>query len=149
MQRSKRMQPIQDITASQATDLGKEVIAAERQLADQERQLQQLQRYREDYINDTKQGEAAADPVRLINYRAFLDRLSEAISQQTVAVTAARNEYETRRTQWSEKKVAAEALDRAVTRFKKGERRVREQREQHELEDTAAQRIRLMQTDTG
>ncbi len=61
---------------------------------------------------------------------------------------AARAEYEKRRTLWSEKRVEAESLGRAVERFRKEEQAVADRREQSEGDD-AAMRISLARRDWG
>src|SRR5258708_23723828 len=49
----------------------------------------------------------------------------------------ARAEHETRRAAWSEKRVEAESLSRAVDRFRKEEQHVADRREQREGDDAA------------
>ncbi len=76
------------------------------------------------------------------NYRSFLERLGEALRQHLKSLDSARVEYEWRRAAWSEKRIEAESLGRAVDRFRNEERRVAEQREQREGDD-AAMRVSL------
>ena len=78
------------------------------------------------------------DAVRFQNYRVFIDRLGEALRIQAVALEAARAEFEKRRSLWSEKRVEAETLGRAVDRFRQEERRDEDRREQHEGDEAAA-----------
>jgi flagellar export protein FliJ len=73
----------------------------------------------------------------LQNYRSFLDRLGEALRQQLKSLEAARSEYERRRALWSEKRIEAERLRRAVDRFRKEEQHVADRREQREGDDAA------------
>jgi len=79
----------------------------------------------------------AMDAVRLQNYRSFLDRLGEAMRQHVKNLDAARADYERRRQQWSEKRIEAESLGRAVERFRAEEQRAADRRDQHELDDAA------------
>ena len=77
------------------------------------------------------------DAVKLQNYRSFLDRLGDAMRQHIKNLDAARAEYEKRRRlQWSEKRIEAESLGRAVERFRT-EERAAEEREQREGDDAA------------
>jgi flagellar protein FliJ len=140
MKKSKRIEPIQEIASSRANELGQAVAHAAAQLSETEQQLKQLQGYRDDYMQKSGDPSASMDPVRLQNYRAFLDRLGEAIRQQELAVGAAKSDYELRRQEWSELKVEAEALGRAVDRYKAEERRSQDRLEQNESDDTASQR---------
>jgi flagellar FliJ protein len=80
---------------------------------------------------------ASMDAVKLQNYRSFLDRLGEAKRQHQKNLDAARAEYEKRRALWSEKRVEAESLGRAVERFRKEERAAEDRREQREVDDAA------------
>jgi len=114
----------------------------ERQRAEIERQIQQLQSYRDDYLRKSGQGTAAVDAVKLQNYRSFLDRLGDALRQQMKSLELAKVEYEKRRLAWSAKRIEAESLGRAVERFRKEEQHAADQREQREG-DEAAMRISL------
>lgn len=115
---------------------------AGRKVAELERQLEQLQHYRDEYIRNSSQAGGAMDAVKLQNYRSFLDRLGEALRQHLKNLEAARAEYDKRRQQWSEKRVEAESLGRVVERFRKEEQHAADRREQREGDD-AAMRIAL------
>jgi flagellar protein FliJ len=137
MMKSKRFEPIREIASSSADDLSRAMGEAARKVAEIERQIQQLQSYRDDYLRKSGQGTAAVDAVKLQNYRSFLDRLGEALRQQTVSLDLARVEYEKRRAAWSAKRIEAESLGRAVERFRKEEQHTADRREQREVDDTA------------
>jgi flagellar export protein FliJ len=134
--KSKRFEPIRDIADNSAKDLSQAMAEAERRVVELERQLQQLQNYREDYLLKAAQVSGPMDTVRLQNNRAFLDRLADAIRAQLQKVGVARAEYEVRRSQWSDKRIEAEALGRAVDRFRHEERNVADRHEQGEADDT-------------
>jgi flagellar FliJ protein len=146
MKKSKRIEPIQEIASSRVNELGQAVAQAAAQLSEREKQLKQLQGYREDYIQKSGDANTSMDPVRLQNYRAFLGRLGEAIRQQELAVGVAKSDYEGRRQEWSELRVEAEALGRAVDRYKAEERRGQDRLEQNESDDTASQRAFVSRT---
>ena len=142
MMRSKRFEPIREIAATSAQDLSLAMADAGRRVAELERQLEQVKTYRDEYARDSAQTGTAIDAVRLQNFRSFLDRLGEALRQKQQALDAARLEYEKRRALWSEKRVEAESLGRAVDRFRKEEQHLADRREQREGDD-AAMRISL------
>ena len=142
MMKSKRFEPIQEIASSSANELSREMAEAGRRVADLERQLAQLQTYRDEYLRNSAQGAGAMDAVKLQNYRSFLDRLGEAMRQHLKNLDAARAEFERRRSKWSEKRIEAESLGRVVERFRKEEQSAAERREQGEGDD-AAMRISL------
>jgi flagellar protein FliJ len=142
MTKSKRFQPIQEIASSSANQLSRAMAEAQRKVVDLERQLVQLQSYRDEYVRNATQNSGAMDAVKLQNYRSFLDRLGEALRQHLKNLDGARAEYERRRLQWSEKRIEAESLGRVVERFRKEEQHAADRREQREGDD-AAMRISL------
>jgi flagellar FliJ protein len=142
MKKSKRFEPIQEIASTSAKGLARAMGDAARKVAELERQLEQLQSYRDEYVRKSAQGAGAIDAVKLQNYRMFLDRLGEAVRQHLRNLDAARTEYEKRRALWSEKRVEAESLSRVVERFRTDERRAADRREQREGDD-AAMRVSL------
>jgi flagellar export protein FliJ len=143
MMKSKRFEPIREIAANSAKDLSRAMAEAGRKVTDLERQLQQLQTYRDEYVRNSMQSGGAIDAVKLQNYRSFLERLGEAMRQHEKSLAAARAEFEKRRLLWSEKRIEAESLGRAVDRFKKEERRAADAREQRDGDETAM-RVALM-----
>jgi flagellar export protein FliJ len=137
MMKSKRFEPIQEIASNSAQDLSRAMGEAGRKVADLERQLEQLQSYRDEYLRNSSQSAAPIDAVKLQNYRSFLDRLGEALRQHLKSLETARSEYERRRALWSEKRIEAESLGRAVDRFRREEQHVADRREQREGDDAA------------
>jgi flagellar FliJ protein len=137
MMKSKRFEPIREIASNSADDLSRAMAEAARKVAEIERQIQQLQSYRDDYMRKSGQGTAAVDAVKLQNYRSFLDRLGDALRQQMKSLELARVEYEKRRLAWSAKRIEAESLGRAVDRFRKEEQHAADRREQREVDDAA------------
>jgi flagellar FliJ protein len=142
MTKSKRFEPIREIASNSADALSRAMADAGRRVADLERQLEQLERYRAEYMQSPATAGASMDAVKLQNYRSFLDRLGDAKRQHQKNLDAARAEYEKRRALWSEKRVEAESLGRAVERFRKEERAAEDRIEQREGDD-AGMRISL------
>ena len=137
MMKSKRFKPIQEIASNSAQDLSRAMAEAGRKVAELERQLQQLQSYRDEYVRKSAQSTAPVDAVKLQNYRTFLDRLGEALRQHHRTLDNAKAEYEKRRAAWSEKRIEAESLGRAVERFRKEEQHDADRREQREGDEAA------------
>jgi flagellar export protein FliJ len=142
MMKSKRFEPIREIASASAMDLSRAMGEAGRKVADLERQLEQLQSYRDEYVRNSTQSTGPIDAVKLQNYRSFLDRLGEALRQHLKSLEIARSEYERRRAFWSEKRIEAESLGRVVDRLRKDEQHAADRREQREGDD-AAMRISL------
>ena len=149
MMKSKRFEPIQEIAATSANDLSRAMAEAGRKVADMERQLEQLQSYRDEYVRNSTQSAGAIDAVKLQNYRSFLDRLGEALNQHLKSLDIARKEFDKRRAQWSEKRIEAETLNRVIDRFRKEERHAADRREQREGDEAAMRSMLAARTDTG
>jgi flagellar export protein FliJ len=148
MMKSKRFEPIQEIAATSANDLSRAMAEAGRKVTDMERQLGQLQSYRDEYVRNSTQSAGAIDAVKLQNYRSFLGRLGEALNQHLKSLDIARKEFEKRRAQWSEKRTEAETLNRVIDRFRKEEQYAADGREQREGDDAAMRRMLAARTDT-
>jgi flagellar protein FliJ len=148
MMKSKRFEPIHEIASTSAKDLSRAMGEAGRKVAELERQLEQLKSYRDEYARNS-QASGAMDAVKLQNYRSFLDRLGEALRQHMQSLDNARKEYEKRRAQWSDKRVEAESLSRAVDRFRKEEQHATDRREQREGDDAAMRVALAARTDSG
>ena len=148
MIKSKRFEPIHDIVSSSAKDLSRAMAEAGRKVTELERQLEQLQAYRDEYVRNS-QANTAMDAVKLQNFRSFLDRLGEALSQQRKSLDNARKEFEKRRGLWSEKRIEAESLNRVVDRFRKEEQGAADRREQRESDDVAMRVMLAARSDTG
>ncbi|MDE1924430.1 MAG: flagellar export protein FliJ [Gammaproteobacteria bacterium] len=141
--KSKRFEPIHEIAANSATALARAMAEAERRVVELERQMDQLRNYRDEYARNSARSGGAIDAVSLQNYRAFLDRLGEALRQHAQNLGAARADYEARRSQWSAKRIEAESLSRAIERFRVEERGAADRREQRDG-DEAAMRLALV-----
>jgi flagellar protein FliJ len=149
MMKSKRFEPIHEIAATSAKDLSRTMAEAGRKVADLERQLEQLQMYRDEYVRNSTQSAGAIDAVKLQNYRSFLGRLGEALNQHLKSLDIARKEFEKRRAQWSEKRMEAESLNRVIDRFRKEEQHAADGREQREGDDAAMRWMLAARADTG
>src|SRR5580692_10128263 len=149
MTKSKRFEPIREIASNSADALSRAMADAGRRVADLERQLEQLECYRAEYMKSSSAGSGTMDAVKLQNYRSFLDRLGDAKRQHLKNLDAARAEYEKRRALWSEKRVEAESLGRVVDRFRKEERHAADTREQREGDDAALRASVAARVETG
>ena len=149
MMKSKRFEPIREIASTSAKDLSRAMGEAGRKVADLERQLQQLESYRDEYVRNSTQSGGAIDAVKLQNYRSFLERLGEAMRQHTKSLETARAEYERRRLLWSEKRIEAESLSRVVDRFRKEEQHAADAREQRDGDEAATRAAFLARGDSG
>lgn len=135
MKRSDRLKPIRDLAGGRERDAGVALADLRREVEEQERQLEQLQRFREEYVSGRPPGLGTTDAVRLANYGAFLGRLNDAIREQEKRVAETRCEAERLAQDWRERRAETAALDRAVERMHADERRVVDRREQQEQDE--------------
>ena len=137
MMKSKRFEPIQEIATTSANDLSRAMGEAARKVADFERQIEQLQSYRDEYVRRSGHGTAAIDAVKLQNYRTFLERLGEAVHQHSEAAGCRAGGLREAALGVERKRIEAESLGRAVERFRKEEQHAADRREQREGDDAA------------
>lgn len=140
MSRSERMRPVKQLADSRERDAGRELGEARARVAEHEQQLEQLLRYRDEYLDGGAAGLGTTDTVRLSNRSAFLERLNGAIREQRARLEAARAEADACVEAWRETRVEAEAIGRAVDRFRQDERRAADRREQRQQDDLAGRR---------
>ena len=135
MKPSDRLKPVRDLAGGRERDAGLALAELRRKLEEQERQLDQLQRFREEYVSGRPPGLGTTDAVRLANYGAFLGRLGDAIREQEKRIAELRREAERLGETWRERRAETAALDSAVERLRSDERRAVNRREQHEQDE--------------
>ncbi len=151
MTRSDRFEPIKGIADGRERDAGSIVAAAQQVLQERERQLAQLKSYRDDYSASQKAAPGTMNSLKLQNHRAFLGRLADAIRQAEQGVQVAREDYDRKCQAWRERRVEANAIGKAMERFKDEEQRVEDRREQQSSDEQSAaqRRSREIANDTG
>lgn len=142
MAKSKRLVSVLRITISRERDVAREVATYKEALEKQQQRLAELFAYRDDYGHQTSiGGEHHTDVGKLHDRRAFLAGLVRAISQQQHRVEAARADYQEQKQRWLAIRSKCQALDKAVTRYRRHELARAEQREQAEGDECAQRRI--------
>jgi flagellar FliJ protein len=139
MTRSERMQPVQRVIDDRERDAARVVAQARQRLADAERKLTELTRYRADYhVGFQKEAAGGASGMRLRDFRLFLARLDDAIRQQELVVARARGEVETQTQSWHETMQRSKALGVVVDKWRAEERVAVDRREQRETDERAS-----------
>ena len=78
MSRSKRMKPVMQVAENREQQAARDLGAAQQRLAVQERKLEELQTYRDQYAQQFEQtGGGGIGAVRMQDYRVFLARLNQ------------------------------------------------------------------------
>lgn len=142
MKRSDRLRPVRDLAGGREREAGVALADLRRRLDEQERQLEQIVRFREEYAAGRPPGLGTTDAVRLANYGAFLGRLNDAVREQQKRVAELRAEVERLAQAWRERRAETAALDRAVERIHTDERRSDDRREQRDQDEIAQARRR-------
>lgn len=107
--------------------------------------LEELERYRRDYVAGVSQGAAGAMG-GLRETRLFIARLQQAIGQQEALVKQARGQLELARAQWLAQRRHAEALSKVMADARLEEQRERLLADQRELDEIASRSAALKHT---
>lgn len=137
MTKSKRLKPVATIADTRQRQAARLLGESERALQAREARLTELIAYRDEYITRYERGNGSITAGQLQDYRVFLSRLNEVIAQQEQLVVQARREYTDKRQRWFALYGKSRALDQAVARFERVERRDAERREQGVLDERA------------
>jgi flagellar FliJ protein len=139
MTRSNRLLPLVASANERIEESAKKAAAAREMLARQEARLAELMKYRQQY----EHGAVDVQPMRsfsVANSRAFQAQLDEAVRQQELRVSAAREDLERTLDTWSRLRQEARAMEQLVDRFVSDERREGERVEQRHADDTSGTR---------
>ena len=135
------MQPVVQVAASKEQAAARSLGDCQREIDARTARLTELLAYQAEYAQRFESsGGQGLDMARLQDYRVFLARLNDAISQQRRLVEVARGEYEQTRSHWLGTRRQAQAIDKVVDRFKHDEVRAQGCREQAETDERALQK---------
>lgn len=142
MSRSKRLQPVQQITETREKEAARALGECQQQLAQLQQQLTELERYREEYRGHYQQsGNAGITAQRLLQLQQFLAKIDQAIEQQQQAIINGEAQCEVKKQLWFQARGRTQALDKVAERYRDDERQQQNRREQKE-NDEFAQRSR-------
>ncbi len=142
MKRSKQFQPVVDVAEQREKQEAKRFGDCQRVLKDEQDKLAQLIQYRDEYLQRLETtGSAGMDIMRLRDYRAFLEKLNQAIKQQSKVIEDAEQACHKQRGNWLDKRSRAQALDKVAEKYRHEERHAENRREQ-KLSDEFAGRSR-------
>jgi flagellar FliJ protein len=134
--RADRLQPVVDLAEEKAEDAVRALATQQRALAESERQLIDLRRYRNEYaIMPPDIGVSA-----LLNRQQFLQKIDMAIVQQLGEVQRREQALERARLHWAEARGRAKALDSVTTKYREQERKSQDRREQEQADERSQYR---------
>lgn len=103
MKKSRRMQMLVDIKATQEQLALEALGATQQQLLALQAQLDSLVVYRQDYQNQfSKLGSAGVKVAQLLEFRSFIDKLDQAIAGQQQAVRTIERDLAQKRKTWED-----------------------------------------------
>jgi flagellar FliJ protein len=133
------MQPVAHHAEQVEQDAIRVFVEAQQELANAERQLQQLLDYRDEYTGQLN-GRSGLMMTQLHNFRDFVHKLDKAIKQARRDVEAHEQICERRRQEWLKTRSRSQALNKVVEKYQEQELKEQDQREQKEM-DEHAQRL--------
>ena len=137
--RSERLQPAVEQAQRRQKEALQRLAEQQQKLAQAEQQLDELQRYRRDYgLSDGGLTVSA-----LINRQQFVDRIDQAIVQQTRLIERLQRQLESARERWLQAHAREHALDSVVERLRRQEDQREQRLEQAEVDERMQYRRKL------
>ena len=142
MKQSRRLDPLLRRAQDHEDEVAR-VLAERQQTLDlHQSRLEELRRYAEEYANAQM---AATSPAQLMNRRAFLDRLDSAVQQQSQTVNHNRERVDAERARLLLASRDKQVLEQLAASYRAQEQKVEDRRDQREMDDLGARRVRLAQ----
>jgi flagellar FliJ protein len=136
MKQSTKLQPIANIRKQQEENAGRLHGEAIREAEQQQSQLDELMKYRAEYINGFESvGKSGLSAIQAQEYRLFINRLDEAIAQQKLFVENGKSRCEASQQEWLDKRSKSKIINKVVEKRQHAERLQKVMSEQKELED--------------
>lgn len=136
MQHSKRLQPVANIAKQNERTSARQHGERLRELAQQQKQLDELVEYREQYIENFHT--ACCEGLSIVqvrDYQLFITRLDEAIEQQKQRLFNEQQISEQAQATWKDKRSRSEMIDKVVENRKYAEKQQDEKLQQKETDD--------------
>ncbi|WAC63860.1 flagellar export protein FliJ [Pseudoxanthomonas sp. SL93] len=143
MMQSRRIDPLLRRAQEHEDSVARDLAERQRSLALQESRLEELRGYAEEYANSQM---AATSPAQLANRRAFLDRIDQALTQQLQNVDRSRTGVDIERDRLLLASRDKQVLEQLAASYRAQERQVVERRDQREMDDLGARRVRQAAT---
>jgi flagellar FliJ protein len=143
MKRSQRLHTIVELHAAQEKDALKIMGRCQRQLEEQQHQLEHLRTYREEYLAKLAvRQQQGMNVSQLLEFRAFADKLDKAIEGQRQAVLLQEREFHRAQARWEECHQRTKSLEKLSDIALAEELKLENKREQHEQDARAARSSR-------
>ena len=129
--KSARLKPVAQLADKQATSATEQMVSARNNHQEHEVKLKELINYRFEYLESYQtKAKTGMQAGQMQQYQQFISKLDIAIEQQRIVVSQSTEVLVQSQTHWQKKNSHKNAIDNAVTRFKKQEYKVEEKIEQ-------------------
>ena len=136
MKDSQRLRPVARVAQQRERDAARRLGNDLRHAEQQQKQLDDLIEYRDQYVADFKAaGKQGLSVVQLRDYQLFLRRLDSAIMQQRQALVNSRQHCAQSQAEWQHQQGHSKMIDKVGERREQAENRRQDAREQRELDD--------------
>lgn len=132
MSRAIQLQPAVEQAHSRSEDALAQLAQQQQMLAAGEHQLGELQRYRLEYA---EAGDGSQSVGALLNRQGFVERIDQAIVQQTRDIVRLERQLEQAREQWRQAHARESALSSVVQQHREREREAEDRQEQSEVDE--------------
>jgi flagellar FliJ protein len=143
MMQSRRFDPLLRRAQEHQDTVARDLAERQQALSQHESRLEELRGYAEEYANSQM---AATSPAQLANRRAFLDRIDQALKQQAQTVDRTRASVDIERDRLLLASRDKQVLEQLAASYRVQEHQVVERRNQREMDDLGARRVRLAAT---
>jgi flagellar FliJ protein len=141
MKRSTRLQRVSELGVHEEQRAGRQLAAAREARGGAQDMLEQLQGYRQEYLQlFERQRAAGMDPVRYSNFQRFFDQLDRAIAEQRRALASSEQRVQQQQALWLEKRQNTEIMSKLTGRLTAEALRADEKREQKQADELSSQR---------
>lgn len=147
MSPSRRLNPLLRHAQDRQDEVAKALAERQKTLDMHQSRLSELRQYADEYANAQM---AATSASQLMNRRAFLDRLDSAVQTQSKTVDNNREHVDAERARLLLASRDKQVLEQLAASYRAQEKQVAERRDQREMDDLGARRVRLAKiTDDG
>jgi len=140
--RAKRMQVVLTLAIRHEDDAAQKLSQFREQLAQEERQLQELRDYAAQYIQERSGLRAGVMAHELINYSHFIQRLNEACSDQENKVQRMQSLQLNLQKQWQIKHQKRKSIEDLIKRLQHEDGVILEKRLQKEMDELSSIQLR-------
>ena len=145
MTRSKRIRPVVEIAENRERDAARQLGVSRQSVAEQERRLEELLQYREEYNQRlTGEGSNRMGARKLQEYQVFLSRLNQAVEQQKLLLAKVKRECDEKSQHWAKHRTHAKVMNKVEERYLKQERHQEDKQDQKEMDEHALRRYQTV-----